>query len=152
MRETNRTDYLTEDELLALINEVEQKEMIAAPQYLEEKIVRKMRQQSQIVEYKDKISTNRKLLTYSLKIMVAAAAAIAILIVVPTVEQGSYLNTDTYVTQAREDTQKELAARKEEVEKQRKTSSVLETMNDATNAFCNQLFEGTNRLFQKEDK
>ena len=151
MRE-HRTDYLSEEELLTLINEVEQKEMFKAPQYLEEKILNSVKRQDQIVEYKDKISAKRKLMTYSLKVMVAAAAAIALLIVVPTVEQGSHLNSNFYVNQAIENTQKEIASQKEEAVKKQEESSFLSSMNEATNAFCNNLFERTNGLFQKEDK
>lgn len=89
MRKEDIQEYLSDEALEALIRETEEGPMIKAPEYLEENILHKIEQQQKVIVYKEKVSAKRKLLTYSMKVMVAAAAAIAFLIVVPTVEQQS---------------------------------------------------------------
>lgn len=92
MRKEDIQEYLSDEALEALIRETEEGPMIKAPEYLEENILHKIEQQQKVIVYKEKVSAKRKLLTYSMKVMVAAAAAIAFLIVVPTVEQQSRPN------------------------------------------------------------
>ena len=117
MRKEDIQEYLSDEALEALIRETEEGPMIKAPEYLEENILHKIEQQQKVIVYKEKVSAKRKLLTYSMKVMVAAAAAIAFLIVVPTVEQQSRPNMETYVAEAKEQVNKDLQEQKEKAKK-----------------------------------
>lgn len=141
---TYREDYLSDQELEELIRQVEEQDMIAAPDYLEEKICTKIRQSEQVVQYRAKKSTRQRLFFYSLKVIAASAAAIAFLYIVPMVQ--SQEQPPTYVSETQQpDWSREAAKRKEE-------TSFVQNVNQATNQFCNSLFRKTNALFQKEEK
>ena len=117
-----------------------------------EEILHKIEQQQKVIVYKEKVSAKRKLLTYSMKVMVAAAAAIAFLIVVPTVEQQSRPNMETYVAEAKEQVNKDLQEQKEKAKKRSEEQNFLQSVNDASSAFCNFITETTNGWFLKEER
>ena len=121
-------------------------------EYLEENILHKIEQQQKVIVYKEKVSAKRKLLTYSMKVMAAAAAAIAFLIVVPTVEQQSRPNMETYVAEAKEQVNKDLQEQKEKAKKRSEEQNFLQSVNDASSAFCNFITETTNGWFLKEER
>ena len=73
MRKEDTQEYLSDEALEALIRETEEGPMIKAPEYLEENILHKIEQQQKVIVYKEKVSAKRKLLTYSMKVMAAAA-------------------------------------------------------------------------------
>ena len=117
-----------------------------------EEILHKIEQQQKVIVYKEKVSAKRKLLTYSMKVMVAAAAAIAFLIVVPTVEQQSRPNMETYVAEAKEQVNKDLQEQKEKAKKRSEEQNFLQSVNDASSAFCDFITETTNGWFFKEER
>ena len=129
MRKEDIQEYLSDEALEALIRETEEGPMIKAPE-----------------------SAKRKLLTYSMKVMVAAAAAIAFLVVVPTVEQQSRPNMETYVAEAKEQVNKDLQEQKEKAKKRSEEQNFLQSVNDASSAFCNFITETTNGWFLKEER
>lgn len=151
MRKEDTPEYLSDEALEALIRETEEGPMMKAPEYLEESILHKMEQQKVIV-YKEKVSAKRKLLIYSMKVMAAAAAAIAFLIVVPTVEQQSRPDMETYVAEAKEQVNKDLQEQKEKTKKRSEEQNFLQSVNDASSAFCNFITETTNGWFLKEER
>lgn len=102
--------------------------------------------------YTKKSVSEAKLLTYSMKVMVAAAAAIAFLVVVPTVEQQSRPNMETYVAEAKEQVNKDLQEQKEKAKKRSEEQNFLQSVNDASSAFCNFITETTNGWFLKEER
>lgn len=146
MKHTHSNHYLSDKELEELILQVEEHEMISAPEYLEHRIVDKIRHQDQIVDYKTKISAKRKLISYSLKVAAASAAAIAFLIIVPAVEKESGISENITLIE----TQRE--QRKEYEREDRRGPSLIQNVNQATNEFCGNLFRRSNAIFQKEDK
>ena len=150
MRKEDIQEYLSDEALEALIRETEEGPMIKAPEYLEENILHKIQQK--VIVYKEKVSAKRKLLTYSMKVMVAAAAAIAFLIVVPTVEQQSRPNMETYVAEAKEQVNKDLQEQKEKAKKRSEEQNFLQSVNDASSAFCDFITETTNGWFLKEER
>lgn len=146
MKKTYSEEYLSDAELEVLILDVEEHGMMTAPEYLEHKIVDKIRHQNQIVEYKTKISAKRKLLLYSLKVATASAAAIAFLVVVPAIERKSGISENlTFVETQRE-------RRQQDERTDRREPSIIQNVNQATNEFCGELFRKSNAIFQKEDK
>ena len=84
--------------------------------------------------------------------MAAAAAAIAFLIVVPTVEQQSRPDMETYVAEAKEQVNKDLQEQKEKTKKRSEEQNFLQSVNDASSAFCNFITETTNGWFLKEER
>lgn len=152
MRKGDIPEYLSDEALEALIRETEEGPMIKAPEYLEENILHKIEQQQKIIVYKEKVSAKRKLLIYSMKVMAAAAAAIAFLIVVPTVEQQSRPNMETYVAEAKEQVNKDLQEQKEKAKKRSEEQNFLQSVNDASSAFCDFITETTNGWFLKEER
>lgn len=149
MRKEDTPEYLSDEALEALIRETEEGPMIKAPEYLEENILHKIEQQQKVTVYKEKVSAKRKLLIYSMKVM---AAAIAFLIVVPTVEQQSRPDMETYVAEAKERVNKDLQEQKEKTKKRSEEQNFLQSVNDASSAFCNFITETTNGWFLKEER
>ena len=78
-----RTEYLSEEELNQLINQTQQESGIMPPAYLEEKIMKQVRE--------ERIRQNRKeFYLYSAKIIAAAAAAIILMFTAPQNFQNSF--------------------------------------------------------------
>ena len=142
MRKEDTQEYLSDEALEALIRETEEGPMIKAPEYLEENILHKIEQQQKVIVYKEKVSAKRKLLTYSMKVMV----------VVPTVEQQSRPNMETYVAEAKEQVNKDLQEQKEKAKKRSEEQNFLQSVNDASSAFCDFITETTNGWFLKEER
>ena len=149
MRKEGTQEYLSDEALEALIRETEEGPMIKAPEYLEENILHKIEQQQKVIVYKEKVSAKRRLLTYSMKVMAAAAA---FLVVVPTVEQQSRPDMETYVAEAKEQVNKDLQEQKEKAKKRSEEQNFLQSVNDASSAFCNFITETTNGWFLKEER
>ena len=78
--------------------------------------------------YTKKSVSEAEALTYSMKVMVAAAAAIAFLVVVPTVEQQSRPNMETYVAEAKEQVNKDLQEQKEKAKKRSEEQNFLQSV------------------------
>lgn len=80
-------NYLTEEELEAMIADVEAKSMLASPVYLKEQIMEEIRKETAVpLPHKEKPirkKPNVRLLLYSAKIMAGAAAAVLCITVVP---------------------------------------------------------------------
>lgn len=156
-------NYLSEEELEKMIAELEHGSMVQAPEYLEKMILQKaeriaVKESVEIVPIRHAMKEGRQsllpepskwgqLLSYSLKIVAAAAAAITLVIMVPDMQSGT---ADSYRQQERytqEQSQEE--ARK----KNRENQSVTRNLNERTSDFCSRLFEKTNEiLFQREEK
>lgn len=156
-------NYLSDEELEKMIAQIEQGPLVQAPEYLEKMILQKaeriaVRESVEIVPIRHamreggqplgrKTSKRGQLLAYSLKIVAAAAAAIALVITVPQMEQkteDSYRQQEQYMQeQSQKETQKESRGKK----------SVARNLNEKTSDFCSRLFEKTNEiLFQREEK
>lgn len=128
MKELN---YLTDDEVIQLIESVEKNEMIAAPDYLKNTILREAE--------KKKIPKQHELFFFSAKIVAAAAAAIALLIVLPSAEQfDRFSQTNVLV--------------REEMVHDPNQDSLLRKFNQKTNQFCSMISDTTNFIFYKEDE
>lgn len=133
-----RNGYLSEEELQQLIAETEEQMPYRAPDYLEQMILQKAKPVT--------ASKNRQLFSYSLKIVAAAAAALALIFTIPVTQENDY---EAYRRQIAEEQQK----RKEEWEKTRGEKSTMQNVNDRTNEICRLLSDKTSELlFQKEDK
>lgn len=74
-------DYLSDEELLDFIDEIENNAMLKAPMYLKGQIL-------QEIEVEKKKNIRQQLLVYKIKIMGAMAAAIILLFLLPVSVQG----------------------------------------------------------------
>ena len=72
--------YLSDEELMQLIADVEEHEMIQAPFYLKHEILQRVRQESVV---RSAHSAKIQFLTFSLKVALATAAAVAVLLLAP---------------------------------------------------------------------
>ena len=124
------TDYLSDEELLLLMESVEKDMMLAAPGYLKENILAKTTGTN--------TGKRHELLFFGTKILVAAAAAIAMLITMPNTEQLSR------ISQTAQTARRESAAY--EIE-----DSVLWKFNQKANQFCSQLSDSADFIFYKEE-
>lgn len=73
-------EYLSDDELVQLIQEVEQGNMIPAPFYLKQEILHKVREEEARQAAR---SAKIQFITYSCKVALATAAAVAVLLLAP---------------------------------------------------------------------
>ena len=106
-------EYLTDEELMELINEVEANELVEAPEYLTDNIMDAIRHQDDTAtnitsvnrvkdselepQKKPPRDKKKELLTYGFKVMLSAAASIAILLAVPMA--GNNMNQDQQINQ-----------------------------------------------------
>ncbi len=125
-----KTDYLTDEELLLLIESAEQMDLPSAPGYLKETILSKAASKE----------THRKheLFFFGAKVITAAAAAIALLITMPDMAQNSP------VPQSAQMYHRETAVRQKE-------DSLLWKFNQITNQFCSQMSDTADFIFYKEE-
>lgn len=80
-----KEEYLSEEELMVLIAKVEETEMVPAPFYLKESILEKAKKESkELVRLESKQSAQIQFLSFSFKVALATAAAIAVLFIAPT--------------------------------------------------------------------
>ena len=73
-------EYLSDEELMQLIAEVEEHDMIEAPFYMKHEILQRVRQESVVQRAH---SAKIQFLTFSFKVALATAAAVAILLLAP---------------------------------------------------------------------
>lgn len=76
-----KEEYLSDEELENLIAFVEENEIVPAPFYLKESILEKARKE--VVPVKSKQSAHVQFLSFSFKVALATAAAIAVLFIAP---------------------------------------------------------------------
>lgn len=140
MRTKEQKEYLTDEQLERLIADV-QKETYRAPDYLEQVILRKaepefVKESVEIVPIRhalregkpllpQKPSRRKQLQMYGIKVAAVAAAAIALVILTPNFEQMNFNRKDT---------------------------TVMQNINQKTSDFCSAIYEKTNQLFQKGEK
>lgn len=161
-------DYLSDQELEKMMAEIESGPLLQAPDYLEKMILQKaeriaVRSSVEIVPIRHairakkqpaskKTSRQGQLLVYSLKIVAAAAAAIALVIMVPGMQrktEDSYRQQEEFMAEL----QKEQAEQEETWKKNQERISVTRNLNEKTSDFCSKLFEKTNELlFRREEK
>lgn len=146
MKKEKRDFYLTDEELQDLMAGVEVS-MCQAPEYLEQIILRKaepefVKESVEIVPIRHAILEGKTVLpgkeaiqkefrTYTIKIVAAAAAIMALLIAIP--------NEDDLFNRQRVDISAE------------KRDTAVKNINEKTSEFCSSLLEKTNQLFQKEE-
>lgn len=130
MKQIQKPDYLTDDQLLHLIKSVETDGMHTAPGYLKDKILKKAAQTNNASRY--------ELFIFSAKIIAAAAASIALLFTMPDLSQikqtmpGNLLVQEESAGAFRED-------------------SFLRQFNRKTNKLCGIISDSANSIFQKEE-
>ena len=84
-------EYLSDAELMQLIQEVEQGDMIPAPFYLKQEILHKVRKEEARQAAR---SAKIQFITYSCKVALATAAAIAVLLLAPSQFRNTTGNLD----------------------------------------------------------
>ncbi len=147
-------NYLSDVELASLIAEIENGQMKQAPEYLEQIIIRKaerhdFKESVEVIPIRTAIKEGTpvlpnepskwvQLFTYSTKIALAAAAAIALVVFVPHMEQEARDNSRPVVV--------------EQEQTETKRHSVLHEFNTISGEICNKLFETTNLIFQREEQ
>ena len=82
-QDSSFSGYLSDEELYELIGYVEEKEMLHAPAHLKENVIAQVRR-------KRRIAGERQMFAYRAKVLVAMAAALAVLILMP---DGAARNT-----------------------------------------------------------
>ena len=78
--DTPLPDSFTDDELLQLIGQVEERELIHAPGHLKEDVFRRIDRQR-------KQERNRRLISYRVKVLAGMAAALTVLLLIPAERQ-----------------------------------------------------------------
>lgn len=170
MMDHNRDEeqYLSEEALEKLIAEVENGPLLQAPDYLRPMILNQAKHQVfkdsvEIMPIRNTIRESiRKdqqtakeqtgkekrvqLFAYSVKIVAAAAAAIAFIMIVPAMQNPAGTNReDAYRIEYEND-------RKEMQTKPKKEKSLTRSLNEWSSGWCNRLYEGTNRILEREEK
>lgn len=80
--DTPLPDSFTDDELLQLIGQVEERELIHAPGHLKEDVFRRIDRQR-------KQERNRRLISYRVKVLAGMAAALTVLLLIPAERQAA---------------------------------------------------------------
>ena len=119
-------NYVSEEELLQIIESAETGITRNPPEYLKEQILR-------TVAKKDRSKQTKILLYFSAKVIAAAAASIALLFVLPTADPPDEAPRTPVVFHRAED-------------------SPLDRFSQKTDQFCSFLLETTNSIFIKEAK
>ncbi len=126
-----KPDYLTDEELIRLIDSVEADSLLQAPGYLKDSIVQK-------TIPKRPSHRQHELLFFGAKIVAAAAASIALLFIMPDGRRAGDF------------TRPGLLAQKETADYVRE-DSLLRKFNQRANAFCGMISDGANFIFEKEE-
>lgn len=146
----DKPNYLSDEELQNLIQSVEQEGTIHAPQYMKESILNQIQRQETVTAISNHRSSKIQLITYSMKVFVAAAAAIALIILIPVKDPGSFpeekASYEQWVNQQNGKDEEVDNKDRYDYDKQRKS------IYDTTNKICSKLLEKTNKLFDREDK
>ena len=140
--------YLSDDQLEDLMAGVEENDMYQAPDYLQQMILRRaepgfVRESVEIVPIRHAIREGRPLLagqesqkkqfrSYTIKIVAAAAAALALVFTMPNPE---FISFQPKVEMG-----------------ERERNAGVKKINEKTSDFCSAILEKTNQLFQKEEK
>ena len=148
MKKEYSGDYLSDEELRQLIQDTEAKELISAPSYLEERVLEGVARERKFLQQRKNRKVSHRLFTYSLEVVIATAAAVAVMIVLPGVSNGTGGMGDSYVTEQ----MKEQRERPVREEKDQKESWLIDGINSITGNICNSINEKTSLLVQKEDK
>ena len=127
MKELN---YLSDEELMQLMESAEQNTLLQAPGYLKDAIVQK--------SVSRRPPRRHELLFFSAKIITAAAASIALLFIMPDERQAGDF------------TRQELLSRTEASDNAAE-DSFFRKFNQRANQFCSMVYDGTNLIFQKEE-
>ncbi len=123
----NEKEYLSETELMELIESVEKEPLLKAPSYLKEQILFK-------VSKKESLSRQKQnaFFIFSAKVAAGAAAAIALLFLLPDPAQYDRFPNNAAVFYKNE-------------------HSLIEGLNEKTAQFCNFINDTANSIFIKED-
>lgn len=157
--QVDKVDYLSDKELQSLIQNMEQEDMIHAPHYLKESILEKIKSEERVTSISSHRSSKVQLITYAMKVGVAAAAAIVLLLLIPVGDLGGlpdeeiryeeWLNNQKDIDEKQKYQEKyEENWKKDSYEYYKENKSIYDT----TNEICSKLLEKTNKLFGKEDK
>lgn len=119
-------EYMPDEELEQLIQEVEEKNMLSAPSYMKNEIMEQIYQVHKEETHKN-LQKKLSLLLYSMEVGVVAAAAVLLLFLIP-VDNDDNRNIDRW------------AGRKQE------TISVMSKLHEKSNDICGQVFQITNQL------
>lgn len=147
MGNENKNSYLTDEQLQDLIAGVEM-DIHQAPEYLEQVILRKaepvlVKESLEIVPIRhaiidgkpiqtDKVSGKKQFQSYTIKIVAATAAALALLITMP--------NPDNITLPQKTDISAD------------NSGMAMKNINKKTSDLCSFILEKTNQLFQKEEQ
>ncbi len=82
-------EYLSDEELEKLVDDIEAKPLCRAPEYLESMILNKAKTYDRNAQ---RLSAGMQLFIYSVKIMAAAAAAITVILTVPMMDKTQSLD------------------------------------------------------------
>ena len=154
----DKTNYLSDEDLQSLIQSVEQEGMLHAPQYMKESILNQIQTEERVSDISSHRSNNVQLITYTLKVGVAMAAAIALIVLVPVRECGSYSDEDTRYERARYEEWLDYQSGSDKAEyeenREKEKSKYLEerkSMYDTTNEISSNLLNKVNKIFGVED-
>lgn len=148
-------NYLSDKELQSLIEGVEQEAMIHAPHYMKQSILDRIESEERVTAISSHRSSKVQLITYAMKVGVAAAAAIVLLVLIPAKDYGNFPDDGTkyeewldYQNSTEDKVRYEEAWDKENTEYYKENKSIY----DATNELSSNLLKKTNKLFGREDK
>lgn len=154
----DKTNYLSDEDLQSLIQSVEQEGMLHAPQYMKESILNQIQTKERVSDISSHRSNNVQLITYTLKVGVAMAAAIALIVLVPVREFGRYSDEDTRYERARYEEWLDYQSGSDKAEyeenREKEKSKYLEerkSMYDTTNEISSNLLNKVNKIFGVED-
>lgn len=144
-------DYFSDEELDSFIAQIEDKPLRQAPDYLKGIILDKASkmEKNKIIPMAKaqapmtRATARKQLFDYGVKVCAGAAAAIAIMFVIPTVnnvEQGAQQNSQIEQNMQQED--------KNQDDKHVDAGTVLSSINQATSNFCSNLFDKTNEIIK----
>ncbi|WP_167957506.1 hypothetical protein [Anaerosporobacter faecicola] len=145
---------LSEEELQRFIARVEEEGLIKAPEYMQQRVLQQLGQE-QLVNRSS--SGSIQFITYAMKVTVAAAAAIALLILMPMAGEGKLFGETGEFEDSRyeqqmdsyNDNSNENNSNEDTSENQKKKEK--KSAYDSTNEFCSMILKKTNQLFGKED-
>lgn len=146
--------YLSDEELQSLIESIEQEELIHAPHYMKQSILEQVESEERINAISSHRSSKVQLVTYALKIGVAAAAAIVLLVLIPVEDYGSFPDNEARYEEwldyqnPIDDKERYEEALVESSEYYKENKSIYDT----TNEICSKILKKTNKLFGREDK
>lgn len=124
-------EYMPDEELEQLIQEVEENGMLSVPSYMKKEIMEQIHQVHKQEAHKD-IQRKLSLWLYSMEVGVVAAAAVLLLFLIP-VDRGDNGNIDRW------------AGREQE------TVSAMSKLHEKSNDICGQVFQITNQLVAWEE-